>query len=221
MIGDVIKAEQRHYDTAQKVLVLLQPLLRRGGRLVLAVGGESGSGKSVTAVCLRDLLAESGLTAAILHLDDYFVLPPATNHQRRLEDIGRVGMQEVHMDILQEHVDAFRAGGEFLRKPLSNYHTNEITEEMLDISGTRVLIVEGTYSLALQSADCRIFLSRNYLETKTQRLLRGREADDEFIERVLAIEHAVIAPLATRADILIDKSYHVMLQNSAFPTAQP
>ncbi len=125
------------------------------------------------------------------------------------------------MDILQEHVDAFRAGGEFLRKPLSNYHTNEITEEMLDISGTRVLIVEGTYSLALQSADCRIFLSRNYLETKTQRLLRGREADDEFIERVLAIEHAVIAPLATRADILIDKSYHVMLQNSAFPTAQP
>lgn len=221
MIGDVINAEQRHYETARKVLLLLAPLLQRGSRLVLAVGGESGSGKSVTAVCLRDLLAETGLQAVILHLDDYFVFPPATNHRRRLEDIGRVGMQEVRMDLLQDHVDAFRAGGEFLRKPLSNYHTNEITEEMLDISGTRVLIVEGTYSLALQSADCRIFLSRNYLETKTQRLLRGREADDEFIERVLAIEHAVIAPLATRADILIDKSYHVMLQNSAFPTAQP
>jgi len=221
MIGDVINAEQRHYETARKVLLLLAPLLRRGGRLVLAVGGESGSGKSVTAVCLRDLLTETGLQTVILHLDDYFVFPPATNHQRRLEDIARVGMQEVRMDLLQDHVDMFRAGGKSLIKPLSNYHTNEITEETLDISETRVLIVEGTYSLALQSADCLIFLSRNYLETKTQRLLRGREADDEFIERVLAIEHAVIAPLATRADILIDKSYHVMLQNSAFQHTSP
>lgn len=221
MIGDVINAEQRHYETARKVLLLLAPLLRRGGRLVLAVGGESGSGKSVTAVCLRDLLAETGLQAVILHLDDYFVFPPATNHRRRLEDIGRVGMQEVRMDLLQEHVDAFRAGGKSLIKPLSNYHTNEILEETLDLADARVIIVEGTYSLALQSADCRIFLSRNYLETKTQRLLRGREADDEFIERVLAIEHAVIAPFATRADILIDKSYHVMLQNSAFQHANP
>lgn len=221
MTGDVINAEKRHYDTARSLLPLLEPLLRRGGRAVLAVGGESGSGKSVTAVCLRDLLLEADLKTAILHLDDYFAYPPATNHRRRLEDIGRVGMQEVRMELLQAHVDAFRAGATLLKKPLSDYQADRITEEELDLSDTRILIVEGTYSPALQSLDCRIFLTRNYLETKAQRLLRGREKDDEFIERVLAVEHAIIAPFAAGADILIDKSYQVMLQHNAFQHTQP
>ncbi|MBK9337206.1 MAG: hypothetical protein IPM98_11780 [Lewinellaceae bacterium] len=157
MIGDVIKIDAKHYKTSRNILPMLHPFLQNTARVVLAVGGESGCGKSVTAVCLRDLLAETGIKAAIIHLDDYFVYPPATNHQRRLEDIRRVGMQEVRMDLLQAHVDAFRAGQLFLDKPLSNYQTNEIEAERLDTSDARVLIVEGTYSLALQSVDCRIF----------------------------------------------------------------
>ncbi|MEQ1746919.1 MAG: hypothetical protein ABMA02_15910 [Saprospiraceae bacterium] len=221
MIGDVIKAEKKHYETSREILSLIGSNLRQPNRAVLAVGGESGCGKSVTAVCLQELLAETGTRALILHLDDYFAYPPATNHRRRLDDIGRVGLNEVRMSLLQAHIDAFRAGASAITKPLSDYHTDQIVEETLYLSDIRVLIVEGTYSLALKSVDYRIFLTRNYLETREQRLQRGREIEDEFIERVLAIEHEIIAPFAAQADILIDKSYHVHLQNHAFQDKQP
>lgn len=220
MIGDVIRIDEKHYETSRQIMPLLDPLLRLGTRMAIAVGGESGCGKSVTAICLRDLLREQGVRAVILHLDDYFVYPPATNHRRREEDIQRVGMQEVHLALLQEHVLAFKAGARSILKPLSNYHTDTIEHETLDTHAAQVLLVEGTYSLALQAVDCKIFMTRNYLETWEQRRQRGREAPDAFIERVLAIEHALIAPFAATADILIDRTYRVTLQNRSFQNRQ-
>ena len=42
------------------------------------------------------------------------------------------------------------------------------------------------------------------------RLERAREAQDDFLERVLEIEHRIISAHKNRADYLIDKQYRVV-----------
>ena len=49
--------------------------------IVIAIGGESGSGKSSTALSLQNELSEKGLRCLTLHMDSYFKLPPKDNHR--------------------------------------------------------------------------------------------------------------------------------------------
>ena len=72
-----------------------------------------------------------------------------------------------------------------------------------------VVIAEGTYTTLLDNVDTRIFIARNRLETMAARRRRGREEMDPFIERVLEIEHEIIAPHRELADVLITRDYEV------------
>jgi uridine kinase len=216
MIGDVITIRPEYTTTAETLYSLVRSRLvthlhPTTQRCVVLIGGESGSGKSVTAVCLAKVFEANNHTSSILHLDDYFALPPASNHAQRVADISQVGPQEVRLAVLQQHVDAFTHGANFVRKPLSHYKENIITEETLDWRGVRVLIVEGTYSLMLRNADFRIFMRRTYLDTQSHRAARARAASEQsaFIEQVLAIEHTFVAPTGASADAVVEKDYSV------------
>ena len=57
------------------------------GKIVIAVGGESGSGKSTTAVCLEREFMQNGITCISLHMDSYFKLPPKDNHKNRVASL--------------------------------------------------------------------------------------------------------------------------------------
>ena len=81
--------------------------LPRDRRVVIAVAGESGSGKSTTATRLGRALSNAGVRAGLIHQDDYFLRPPRTNHEYRLLDLAHVGPHEVNLDLLQTHLDAF------------------------------------------------------------------------------------------------------------------
>jgi uridine kinase len=207
MIREVIQIQEHYCETAHRIVPFFHAKYGKGKRLVIAIGGESGSGKSVTAVCLHQVLTQLGHACRLIHLDDYFFLPPNSNHQQRLKGLEFVGMQEVNMALLQAHIDAFLAGQTTLVKPVSNYLTNTLEEETLDLEGVGVLIVEGVYALALHSVNLKIFILKNYLETKAQRLQRARDPDDAYIEQILAIEHQIIQPMGLTADVLIDKEY--------------
>ena len=49
----------------------------------------------------------SGIDVILLQLDDYFYLPPADNHAARLANLAHVGVREVNMPLLQQHLNAF------------------------------------------------------------------------------------------------------------------
>jgi uridine kinase len=176
---------------------------------VVTIAGESGSGKSETAAALAEHLEAVGVGAAVLQQDDYFVHPPCTNHRTRLRDIGWVGPQEVRLDLLAEHIRQARAGASDLVKPLVIYEDDRITEETLDLTGVRVLIAEGTYTSLLPGVDTRVFIELTYRETKKARLERAREEQDDFLDRVLEIEHRIISAHRDRADLLIDDRFRV------------
>lgn len=212
MLGDIIHIKEEYYATATHIVAHLSqhPFFHRE-KIVVAIAGESGSGKSVTAVCLQELLNQNGKHTIILHLDDYFVLPPATNHAERIENIDHVGPTEVRMALLQLHIDGFLAGVETITKPVVNYKLNQILAETIITKPYDVLIVEGTYSLLLDHIQMGIFMDRTYIETKAQRDARGRDVQDPFVEEVLAIEHDIIRPTRSKAQLVVDKNYKVIV----------
>lgn len=210
MIHDIINIKPHHYDTAKQILPYLLPeMINSNEKCCISIAGESGSGKSVASICLRELLVKEGIRTLVFHQDDYFYYPPVSNHQKRVEDINWVGTHEVNFPLLQAHIDAFKAGISIVEKPLVHYKDNLIHQETLTLSNVQVLIVEGTYTSLLESLDKRIFMSRNYHETYEQRKSRGRDAMDEFVEQVLEIEHNIISKHKELADIVVDKNYKV------------
>ncbi|MBC7841735.1 MAG: hypothetical protein H7099_05460 [Gemmatimonadaceae bacterium] len=197
-----------YQDRARHLLAVLRSDfgLPRDSRVVIAVAGESGSGKSVTAIDLAAELNASGITTAIIHQDNYFVRPPRTNHEYRKQDITSVGPLEVQMDLIREQVRAFRAA-EIVMAPVVDYAGNRFVTQPLDFTVTDVLVVEGTYALLLGGADIGIFLQATYKDTDGRRRARNRDIFDPFVDDVLAIEHRLIAPQADVADILLDRDF--------------
>ena len=192
-----------------EVLTVQHALGARGARMVVAIAGESGSGKSVTALCLARELTASGLPADVLHQDDYFHRPPATNHAHRLRDLLSVGPQEVDLALLRAHVAAFRAGANGVPTPQVDYPGNCFLTRQRDFADLALLIVEGTYVLAHVHSDIRIFLDATSIDTRERRAARNRDIDAPIVEQVLAIEHPLIAAQAERADIRIDRHFRI------------
>ncbi len=212
MKGDRIIIEAHHESAAAGIVDEL-PRLRSPGtdRRVITIAGESGSGKSETAAALAARLADSGVAACIFQQDDYFKLPPRRNDRARRDDIGWVGPGEVRLDLLDEHLAAFRAGSGAIAKPLVDYASDSIGEELMDVSACQVAIAEGTYTSLLEQADWRVFIARTHRDTRAHREKRRRDAAelDPFIDRVLAIEHEIISSHRERADLVIGTDYSV------------
>lgn len=201
-------------ERAEQLLTVLKGHfgVPRAERTVIAVAGESGSGKSVTASDLAAILARDGIATAIIHQDDYFIRPPRTNHEHRLTDIGSVGPQEVQLSLIAAHMQAFRDAQRDVAAPVVDYAGNRFTTHTFDFTDTRILVVEGTYALLLEGADIRVFLDATHDDTAANRRARNRDIDTPFVAQVLAIEHRIIAPQVERADIVIDRSYAIRLR---------
>ena len=177
-------------------------------RPVIAVGGESGSGKSTTAATLSRELTASGRLSMVLHQDDYFRLPPRANHAHRELTVAHVGPHEVDLDRMSSVIRAFRAG-DAVDVPEVDYDADAFRVRRADFSNTQILVVEGTYVLTLDAVDLRIFLEATWLDTRERRRARSRDVDSPFVDQVLEIEHRLIAPLAGVADVLVDTEFRI------------
>jgi len=216
MQGDTIIIEQHHRAAAAEIVPMILPLIENSkGKFTLTVAGQSGSGKSETATAIAEKLDELGIKSVIFQQDDYFVYPPRTNDRARREDIGWVGPQEVNLSLLDRHLKAFLTGSASTVKPLVVYAEDAIRSESMDLGDASVAIAEGTYTTLLNNADIRIFIDRNYEDTRAHREKRKRDAAelDPFIDNVLLIEHHIISSHKPRADIIINADYSVSKTN--------
>lgn len=209
MLGDSIVVEAHHRKAAAAIVDLLLPAIEQTEKYSLTIAGESGSGKSETAMAIAEKLEQSGLRTTIFQQDDYFVYPPKTNDRTRRRDIGWVGPEEVHLDLLDSHLQSFLTGARTLEKPLVIYAEDRIDTESIDLGRTRVAIAEGTYTTLLNNVQTRVFIDRDYHETKKHRTSRQRDESelDAFIDRVLAIEHEIISSHKADAQMIIDSDY--------------
>jgi uridine kinase len=187
--------------------MLRQAEQNASSRWVVAIGGESGSGKSTSALAVQRALSQRGIANAVLHLDGYFHLTPRENAAKRRENLNWVGPQELNLERAQQDIDAFHQGVRLLTVPRVHYERNSFYEESLTLEPTAVLLVEGVYAFALQRMNEHIALERTYLETRAQRIARTREVYDPFVEQVLALEHEHVTELNKRASAWIRTNY--------------
>ncbi len=189
--------------------ILLQQIKEVPGRFIISVAGESGSGKSEIASVLFDMFAKEGIGSVILQQDDYFVYPPRTNAEMRKKDIGHVGMKEVRLDLLDGNLKDAADTKDEIEKPLVIFEEDRIDEETLDLEDVRVVIVEGTYTTILKNVTKHVFIDLTYTDTRDARKQRAREEQDEFLEKILEIEHGIISLHKRKADIIVTKDYEV------------
>lgn len=210
MIGDVINLEQKHLNTAENIYKIIKQNDHPAEKWSIGICGESGSGKSVTAFALKKVLEENGITGLVIQMDDYFKLPPKTNHENREKSFDNVGMHEVDLDLIQNNIKDFKEGKSTLEKPLVHYINNSISQEILDTEDVQVLIIEGTYILNINEFDFSVFIDRNYKDTYKNRMQRNRDEKSDFVEKVLNIEHQIIRQFKEKADVVLGKNYEIV-----------
>jgi uridine kinase len=209
--GDVLIINNYHRKAGRQVVEILHKEINNAdGKYFITVAGESGAGKSEIAASIAAALEKKDLSSYIFAQDDYFVYPPKTNEARRKQDIGWVGMQEVKLSLLDEELEALKKGVTIIEKPLVIFDEDRITTEKVDLSAFKVIIAEGTYTTALRNVDCRVFIDRNLNDTRKARAKRAREKQDDFLEKILTIEHRIISAQKEDADIIISKSYNAI-----------
>lgn len=211
MRGDKIIIQPHHERAGRRLAELVQPEIEAAaGRFVITIAGESGAGKSEIAEALSEALAAREVRSVIVQQDDYFIYPPRTNAATRSQDIDWVGTSEVRLDLMDENLKQIRDGAATIVKPLVDFDADSIGEETIELDGVDVVLVEGTYTTLLRNADRRVFIDRSYVDTRAARELRAREAQDDFLERILTIEHGIISSHKRRADLIVTRDYDVI-----------
>lgn len=209
MKGDILIIDENHRKAAAQVVdIILRDIQNSHKKYVITVAGESGAGKSEIGASIAEKLGKFNIKAFVFGQDDYFVYPPKTNARQREKDISWVGMQEVKLDLLDQNMRDAMDGNGIISKPLVDFNADRIGEEKVDLSSFPVLIAEGTYTTALKHADCKVFIDRNKIDTLASRKKRNREKQDEFLERILTIEHEIISKHKDMADIVISKEWN-------------
>ena len=152
MKGDKLVIQERHIKAAHNITELLLPqIVKARGKFIIAIAGESGSGKSEIAAAIFELLPEKGIRSIILQQDDYFVYPPRTNDKMRREDIRHVGLSEVRLDMLDQNLHDIIVGKDEIEKPLVIFDEDRITKEVVKLEGVKTIIVDGTYTTILKN----------------------------------------------------------------------
>lgn len=213
MLGDKLIIKEEHIKAAKGIMELVIPKIEesieRQEKFALTIAGESGAGKSEIAAALAQQILERGIKSVILQQDDYFVYPPKTNAMMRQKDTSHVGPSEVKLALLDQNLQDILDGKKSIEKPLVIYEEDRAITETMNMEGISVIIVEGTYTTLLKNVHQRVFINRIYLETKAARMERAREEQDEYLEKILQIEHEIISSHKTNADLIVTRNFDV------------
>ncbi len=209
MIGDVLLITEKHTRAASQLKEIIKQ--RKAEKPVVAIAGESGSGKSEVAHELRRLLKKDGYLVKILHGDNYYKTSPTERTAwRKKHGIESIGENEYDWELLKGNIEDFQKGRESVL-PFLDLFTNQRDRLITDFKDINVLILEGLYCLRAP-ADLKVLIDLTYHETKKAQIVRGKETLDEYRLQVLEREHQVIQSHRSLANFLITRDYNVIEQ---------
>ena len=207
MLGDVLLITEKHEKAAEQIVDRLGRI--ESDKMVIAIGGESGSGKSELAHVISRRLKDKGELAKILHIDNYYkVSPQERTEWRKRHGVESIGLSEYDWKLINQNIAEFRESKEAVL-PCIDLLTDQEDRLITNFEGIKYLIVEGLYPLRA-NADLRIFIDLTYHETKKAQILRGKEPQNEFRLQVLQREHEVVQSLRPSADLLVTKDFDVV-----------
>jgi len=210
MLGDVLLITEKHKKAAEQIVSRLDKF--KSDKVVVAIGGESGAGKSELAHVISRRLKERGELAKVLHIDNYYkVSPTERTVWRKKHGIESIGLSEYDWDLINQNIAEFRQSKEAVL-PCIDLLTDQEDKLITNFEGIKYLIVEGLYPLKID-ADLKIFIDLTYHETKKTQVLRGKEPQNEYRLQVLEREHQVVQSLRPLADLIVTKDFEVVEAN--------
>ena len=207
MLGDVLLIEEKHKIVGKQ---LAEMVLKQGNkRLIVAISGESGSGKSELSHCMAMELKGNGLKAKILHSDDYYKISPKERGQWRVDNQDKIGLDEYDWDKIEQNIDDFK-NERVATTPSIDILTDQEDELITDFKGIDILIMDGLYAINLDSADIRVLIDITYHNTKKAQLKRGKEKMDEMRLKVLMAEHKAVQFIRHKATVVVSADYKIV-----------
>jgi len=208
MLGDVLLITDNHKKAAKQLITHLDQL--SGNKIVLAIGGESGSGKTEIAHEVARILKSRNTPAKVMHIDNYYLTSPTERTTWRKEHgLESIGFTEYDWKGINRNINEFREDAEQVTMPCIDLLTDQ--EDLLSTSfkGLKYLVIEGLYAIQAE-ADLKVLIDLTYHETKKAQFERGKEEPNEYRWQVLQREHEVIQSIRSRADLLVSKDYLIL-----------
>jgi uridine kinase len=207
MLGDVLLITENHKKAAKQLISHLDNL--PGDKIILAIGGESGSGKTEIAHEVARNLKIRKTPAKVMHIDNYYLTSPAERTPWRKEHgLESIGYTEYDWDLINRNINEFRKDEEQVKMPCIDLLTDQEDQLITSFKGLKYLIIEGLYAIQAE-ADLKVLIDLTYHETKKAQFTRGKEPTTEYRWQVLQREHEVIQSLRSRADLFITKEFSV------------
>jgi uridine kinase len=209
MLGDVLLIEDKHRNAGEAIIQKI--LVSKKNKFIIAISGESGSGKSELTHVIAKGLRKHGIMAKPIHIDNYYRIHPLERTEWRknngIENV--VGYGEYDWDTIYKNIEDFK-NDKPSSMPCVDLVTEQVDQLTTDFKGIDMLVIDGLYAIKTEGVDLRVFLELTYHETKKAQVVRGKEPQNEYRMAVLEQEHRMVQALKPKADILINKEYEVL-----------
>ncbi len=208
MLGDVLLIADKHREAGEAIIELI--LKNRKPKMMVAISGESGSGKTELAHVIAKGLRKHGIMAKPLHIDNYYRIHPHVRTEWRKEHgiANVVGPGEYDWDTINRNIHEFKEGTTSTG-PCVDLVTEQIDQLTTDYKDIDMLIIDGLYAIKVDRLDMRVFIELTYHETKKAQAVRGKEPQNEYRMQVLEKEHQEVLALKPTADVLVGMDYKV------------
>jgi uridine kinase len=202
MLNDVVTIEKKHTNAATTLFDRV--VIDRKSKFIVTISGEVGTGKCEIAHELGRKLVETGISVKLLHMDDYYIIPPLDRQEwRKKNGLDKIGYDEYDWNTVNQNIDDFRMNKKSVL-PVVDLFTQQVDQLQTDFKGIEVLIIAGLYSIKINQSDLRVFIELTYEDTWEEQELTHKEVLDDFRMEVLKHEHKAVQSLKNLADFYID-----------------
>ncbi len=209
MLEDVLLIADKHREAGASIVKEI--LKRKKPKFIVAISGESGSGKSELTHVVAKEMRKHGIFAKPVHIDNFYNTLPLERTRWRIKNgIEKVvGPGEYKWDEINRVIDDFK-NSRHSSMPCVDLVTEQVDTLTTDFNGIDMLIIDGLYAIKTEGVDLAVFIELTYHETKKAQKDRGKEPQNEYRMRVLEQEHRQVQRLKYKADLLVNMDYKLV-----------
>lgn len=201
---DKLRITAGHEKAAKELVSVILEALQTLGKVILAVGGESGTGKSEVAHLVRESLQKQEVSTIAWSFDNAYVTTPAEREEKRAQDYdNNVGLNEMNRPKIEAVMSCFEQENN-VTVPIvviNKDGSRPIKKIILKMDAKKVLIFDGLYAAMIgeigspESKVTKIIaMSEKKFNLDAQKE-RGKEKVDEHRLKVLERECKAVRSL--------------------------
>lgn len=212
MKEDLLFINDKHEPTAETILDKVLEIKKE--KYIVAVSGESESGKSEISYCLGRLLRKKNIRTKIINMDSFYLVPSMERRAwRQKHGVESIGYKEYDWKTINRVIMDFQQGKKSTL-PFYDVISMQLDTLTTDFKDVDILIINGLYSIKVKDADLKVFIEVSYKDTTDVQQKKKNEMMDDWRIIELQREHEVIQTIKGEASFFVDldtslKMYHL------------